>query len=74
MNGEVRKETYTPDGYRIVRDEGMSSIPMKSSRKGYYRRRGYQYAVYRPDGSRIQIKAMSMEDAKRIASADRGRK
>ena len=71
---DVRRETFTPDGYRIVRDEEVSSIPMKSSGKGYYRRRGYQYAVYRPDGSRIQTKAMSLEDAKRIASQDRGRR
>ena len=70
---EVRRETFTTDGYRIVRDENKSSIPMKSQGKGYYRRSGYQYAVYRPDGSRIQTKAMSLEDARRIASMDRGR-
>lgn len=74
MKVDVRKETFTPDGYRIVRDDEMSSIPMKSSSKGYYRRRGYQYTVYRPDGSRIQTKAMSMEDARRIASEDRERR
>ena len=70
---EVRRETFTTDGYRIVRDENKSSIPMKSQGKGYYRRSGYQYAVYRPDGSRIQTKAMSLEDARRIAASDRGR-
>lgn len=68
---DVRRETFTSDGYKIVRDEEVSSIPMKSSGKGYYHRRGYQYAVYRPDGSRIQTKAMSMEDARRIASRGR---
>ena len=70
---EVRRETFTTDGYRIVRDENKSSIPMKSQRKGYYRRSGYQYVVYRPDGSRIQTKAMSLEDARKIAASDRGR-
>ena len=70
---EVRRETFTTDGYRIVRDENKSSIPMKSQGKGYYRRSGYQSAVYRPDGSRIQTKAMSLEDARKIASMDRGR-
>ena len=70
---EVRRETFTTDGYRIVRDENKSSIPMKSPGKGYYRCSGYQYAVYRPDGSRIQTKAMSLEDARKIASMDRGR-
>lgn len=71
---DVRKKTFAPDRYRIVRDEEVSSIPMKSSGKGYYRRRGYQYVVYHPDGSRIQTKATSMEDAKKIASPDRGRR
>ena len=70
---EVRRETFTTDGYRIVRDENKSSIPMKSQGKGYYRRSGYQYVVYRPDGSRIQTKAMSLEDARKIAASDRGR-
>ena len=70
---EPRKTIFTSDGYKIVRDEEKSSIPMKSRGDGYYRRKGYQYVVIRPDGSRIQMKGLSQEDAMKIARKDGGK-
>jgi len=59
------------EGYVITRDKRKSVIPMKRpSSEGYSIRRGYTYTIQRPDGSRLQRKAYSQEDAEALVKAD----
>ena len=59
------------DGYIISRDPKKVTIPMKRPKSpGYSVRRGYTYTIQRPDGTRIQRKAYSREEAEQLVDQD----
>lgn len=63
------------EGYVITRDKRKSVIPMKRpSSEGYSVRRGYTYTIQRPDGTRLQRKGYSIEDAEALVKADMSRR
>lgn len=63
------------DGYVISRDSKQVTIPMKRPKSpGYSVRRGYTYTIQRPDGTRIQRKAYSREEAEQLVDADRAKR
>ena len=63
------------NGYVISRDSKQVTIPMKRPKSpGYSVRRGYTYTINRPDGTRIQRKAYSREEAEQLVDADMARR